>query len=153
VVTKCELRERIVPILPGPDLTLTRPSLQLNLSLDLQSEMRVLVLAALAGSVRADPPVRAYNVEWLSLTPFDGKAYTDGMPSGNGHVQVLAWGNATTGGLSFYVRSPLAMHTDSALYTIARVDVSVSPNPVSLHGASGRPPSLALHTRVHACSF
>ena len=52
------------------------------------------------------------------------------MPSGNGVVQVLAWGNTTIGGLSFYVRSPLAMHTDSALYTIGRIDVSVSPNPL-----------------------
>ncbi len=85
----------------------------------------------LAVSAYADPPVRAYNVEWLSLTPFDGKAYTDAMPSGNGVVQILAWGNTTIGGLSLYVRSPLAMHTDSALYTIARIDIAVSPNPVS----------------------
>lgn len=60
-----------------------------------------------------------------------GPASLRSMPSGNGVVQVLAWGNATIGGLSFYVRSPLAMHTDSALYTIGRVDVSVSPNPLA----------------------
>ena len=89
--------------------------------------LAALLSAAVAAA--ATPPARAHNVEWLSLTPFDGKTFTDAMPAGNGVVQVLAWGNASAGGLSFYVRSPLAQHTDSALFTIARVDVAVAPSP------------------------
>lgn len=51
------------------------------------------------------------------------------MPTGNGNTVVLAWGNATNGGLDFYVRSPLAMHTDSQLFTLAKVSLSLTPNP------------------------
>ena len=79
--------------------------------------------------------VRDYSVEWTSLTPFSGSQYSDAMPGGNGRVQTLSWGNATNGGLSFYLRSPLAQHTDSMLYTIALIEMAISPNPLSAPGA------------------
>ena len=72
-----------------------------------------------------------YNVAFSSPTPFDGTRYADGMPVGNGDVVALVWGNLTNGGLDFFVRSALAMHTDSTLFTIARVQLAISPNPFS----------------------
>jgi len=56
------------------------------------------------------------------------------MPLGNGRVAVLAWGNVTAGGLDMYVRSPLAQHTDSQLYTIAKLSVALVPNPFAATG-------------------
>lgn len=86
-----------------------------------------------------------FDVSFDSPTAFDGKNYADGMPAGNGRTVVLAWANATNGGMDFYIRSPLAQHTDSQLYTIGKVAVSVAPNPFatgayfnqSLHLATG----------------
>ena len=77
------------------------------------------------------PSAMVGDVTWLSATPFDGANYADGMPAGNGRVVVLAWANTTIGSIDFYVRSPLAMHTDTQLYTLARISVAVSPNPFS----------------------
>jgi hypothetical protein len=51
------------------------------------------------------------------------------MPLGNGATVVLAWANVTSGGLSFYVRHPHALHTDSQPFTLARVSIELSPNP------------------------
>lgn len=56
------------------------------------------------------------------------------MPAGNGRVVVLAWGNASAGGVDFYVRSPLAMHTDASLFTIAKLRLALSPNPFTAGG-------------------
>jgi hypothetical protein len=78
--------------------------------------------------VSASPDPSRLNLSWNSTTPFDGKNYADAMPLGNGRVVALAWGNAS-GGLHFYVRSPQALHSDTQVYTIARVDVAVFPNP------------------------
>jgi len=76
-------------------------------------------------------PARALPPDHITVTPtpFDGNFYADGMPTGNGITVVLAWGNASNGGLDFYVRSPLAMHTDSQLFTLAKVSIALSPNP------------------------
>jgi hypothetical protein len=71
------------------------------------------------------------DVTWLSASSFNGVNYEDGMPAGNGRVVVLGWANISAGSLDFYVRSPLAMHTDTQLYTIARVSIAVQPNPFS----------------------
>lgn len=68
------------------------------------------------------------NLSWNTFTPFDGKNYADAMPLGNGRVVALAWGNGTSGGVHFFVRSPQALHSDSQVFTIARVDVAVAPN-------------------------
>ena len=77
----------------------------------------------------APPSVSIHDVSWSSATPFDGKNYADAMPLGNGRVAALAWGNASTGGLELYIRSPVALHTDSQVFTIARLSVWLSPNP------------------------
>lgn len=129
------------------------------------------------------------DVSWAAPTPFDGKSYAgaaslcvascllcfvhlaDGMPAGNGRVVVLAWGDPAAGGLSFYVRSPVALHSDSTLFTIARVSVAMSPNPfagggyynqslhlargeVAVHGGGSsfatRAASVTLCVRAHA---
>ena len=71
----------------------------------------------------------AYDVSWSSPSNFSETHYTDGMPLGNGAVVVLAWANVTAGGLSFYVRHPHALHTDSQPFTLARVSINLSPNP------------------------
>ena len=71
------------------------------------------------------------DVTWLSASAFNNLNYQDGMPTGNGRVVVLGWANTSLGSLDFYVRSPLAMHTDTQLYTLARVSVAVQPNPFS----------------------
>jgi hypothetical protein len=92
--------------------------------------IRIALLASLFAAASGAPPsAPPGDVTWLSSTPFDGSSHTDGMPAGNGRVVVLAWGEPAAGGVSFYVRSPLALHTDSQLYTLARVSVALSPNP------------------------
>lgn len=90
-----------------------------------------LVLAGvlISSAASAPLPVSSFDVTWTTPTPFDGKNYADAMPAGNGDVVVLAWGNATAGGLDAYIRSPRAMHTDATHFTIARLHVEVSPNP------------------------
>jgi hypothetical protein len=88
-----------------------------------------LALSACPAAFAQQPPITTYNVEWLTPSNFDGSQYTDGMPTGNGDVVVLGWGNATAGSLDFFVRSAQAMHTDSTLFTIALVSVALSPNP------------------------
>jgi hypothetical protein len=99
------------------------------------SQRLILAVAALAAAARAAPPPSPPgDVTWLSPTPFDGASYADGMPAGNGRVVVLAWGDAAAGGLALYVRSPQALHTDSQLYTIARVSVALAPNPFAAPG-------------------
>ena len=66
---------------------------------------RLLAVAVVAAVVVATPPASPPgDVTWLSPTPFDNASYTDGMPAGNGRVVVLAWGDPTGGGISFYVR-------------------------------------------------
>jgi hypothetical protein len=90
--------------------------------------------------------VSDYDVSWSDATPFDGKNYADGMPLGNGRIAALAWGNSSTGGLELYIRSAVALHSDSQVFTIARLSVQLSPNPCagpapywrqSLHLADG----------------
>ena len=83
------------------------------------------IIAVSAAVVLGRLPISASNVEWLSQTPFDGSNYADGMPLGNGRVVVLTWSN--TSGLEAYIRSPLAQHTDTTLFTIARLSVTLSP--------------------------
>ena len=83
-------------------------------------------LSSQAGASAPDPARHALS--WLSPTPFDGKNYADGMPLGNGRVVVLAWANVSTSGLDFYLRSPQALHSDTQVYTIARVAVAITPN-------------------------
>ena len=99
----------------------------------------VLICGLMAVVARASSPlpVSAFDVSWDAPTPELANATTsaDGMPAGNGIVVALAWGNATTGGLDFFVRSPLAMATDSTLLTIARVSVWLSPNPCAPSGS------------------
>ena len=87
------------------------------------------LLLSWISAVVCSSPSPQYDVSFASATAFDGKNYADGMPSGNGRVVVLGWGNQTAGGLNFFVRSPLAMHTDSTLFTLALVSVVLSPNP------------------------
>ena len=103
------------------------------------ARLRVAAAAALAALLRlaasaGAPPVSTHDVSWASATPFDGKNYADAMPLGNGRVAALAWGNASTGGLELYIRSPVALHSDSQVFTIARLSVSLSPNPCSPAG-------------------
>lgn len=74
-------------------------------------------------------PVSQYDVSWSSPSTFNGQNYADGMPLGNGKIVTLGWGNVTQGGLDFYVRSPLAMHSDTTLFTLAKFSVSILPNP------------------------
>jgi hypothetical protein len=93
-------------------------------------QIRVFLLALSALLCLASGP-SAYDVTWTTPTPFDGRFYVDGMPAGNGNTVVLAWGDPSSGGLTFYVRSPNAMHTDATLFTLARISVSLSPNPFS----------------------
>ena len=88
-----------------------------------------LFVSAAARTVQHDGLESLYHHTAVSPTPFDGNFYADGMPTGNGITVVLAWGNSTSGGLDFYVRSPLAMHTDSQLFTLAKVSVALTPNP------------------------
>lgn len=99
--------------------------------------MFALLLAALlplaVGAAAPDPSI--FDLSWLTPTPFDGKNYADGMPLGNGRTVVLAWGNSTDGGLDFYVRSPIALHTDSTVYTLGRGAVHLTPNPCAGAGA------------------
>ena len=82
-------------------------------------------------------PIRDHYATTVTPTPFDGNFYADGMPTGNGMTVVLAWGNASNGGLDFYVRSPMAMHTDSQLFTLAKVSVALSPNPFVTSSSGG----------------
>lgn len=101
-----------------------------NLNLDIvllhQQMLRFVLLSLLSFSIAS---AMVGDVTYSSATHFDGANYADGMPAGNGRVVVLAWGNVTDGSIDFYVRSPLAMHTDTQLYTLARISVAVSPNP------------------------
>ena len=90
----------------------------------------LLLLACLASRTSCSAPDPSkHNVEWFSPSPFDGKNFADGLPLGNGRVAVLAWPNASAGGVDLYVRSPLALHTDTQVFTLARVSVALSPNP------------------------
>jgi len=77
------------------------------------------------------PSVSSYaNVSYLTPSP-NQTDFIDGMPTGNGRVASIVWGNASHGGFDFYVNSPLAMATDSTLLSIARISVRLSPNPWS----------------------
>ena len=57
------------------------------------------------------------------------------MPLGNGRVVALAWGNYSTGGLDFYLRSAQALHSDTTVFTIARGAIALSPNFCATPGA------------------
>jgi hypothetical protein len=83
-----------------------------------------IALAALAAA--APPPWSALDVSWS--TP-SASSQEDGMPTGNGRIAALVWGNATSGGLDFVVRSPMAMATDSTLLDITTVSLTLTPNP------------------------
>jgi hypothetical protein len=85
------------------------------------------VLALFAALATATPPPwSALDVSWNSPSP---SSQEDGMPSGNGMIAALVWGNVTSGGLDFVVRSPMAMATDSTLLDITTVSLTLSPNP------------------------
>ena len=91
--------------------------------------MRAVPLLALAAAAHAAPPTGFADVTWLSPSDFTGKHYEDAMPTGNGRIAALAWGNATSGGLDAYIRSADALHIDSQVYTLARLSVHLAPNP------------------------
>jgi len=74
-------------------------------------------------------PVSSYDVTWLSPSPVSSTNYDDAMPLGNGKTVVVVWNNVTNGGIDFYVRSPLAMHSDSTLFTLGKISINISPNP------------------------
>ncbi len=93
----------------------------------------LLLLAAVAAAVvvvsaGAGQDVSVFDVTWLAPTAGQS-GVVDGMPVGNGVTAALVWGNATSGGLDFYVMSPLAMATDTTLLPIALVSLLASPNP------------------------
>jgi len=69
-----------------------------------------------------------YNVSWNSSS-INQTASMDGMPLGNGKTVTLVWGNASTCGIDLFIRSPLAMTTDTTLLTIARVSAYLTPSP------------------------
>ena len=71
----------------------------------------------------------AYNVIWSTPTVEVDGFFAGGMPLGNGDVQVLAWANVTAGGVSIYVSKQDAIHSDTLLYKVALLTLSVSPNP------------------------
>ena len=89
---------------------------------------RLALLVCVSASAPAPPDVSVFDVSWAAPSP---NPLADGMPLGNGAVVVLAWANATAGGIGFYVRHPHAQHTDSTHFTLARVTVGLSPNPFS----------------------
>lgn len=97
--------------------------------------MSRIALPLLCGACAALSP-RAFNVEWDSPssgpgTAKDGKTlvYKDAMPLGNGRVTALAWANATAGGLGIYLGSQEAMSSQTELFKLALLQISVSPNP------------------------
>jgi hypothetical protein len=87
-------------------------------------------LCALRPAAAAAPDPARYNVVWNTSTP--GAPMTDAMPTGNGRTVVLAWAEPALGGLSFYVRSPLALALDTQVYTVAKVSLALAPNPLSM---------------------
>ena len=77
-----------------------------------------------------------YNTEWLNETAETNENFfVGGMPLGNGDTAVLAWANATAGGVSLYVSKQNALASDASNFKIALLTVSLSPNPFSLGGS------------------
>ncbi len=76
-----------------------------------------------------------YNTEWLNETVENNdNFFVGGMPLGNGDTAVLAWANATAGGVSLYVSKQNALANDASNYKVALLTLFLSPNPFSLGG-------------------
>ena len=92
--------------------------------------IRALCLLAAAPTTAQLARSGAYNTQWLTPTVEDDPTYfKGGMPLGNGDTQVLAWANATAGGVSFYISKNDAMASDTSSYKVALITLALSPNP------------------------
>lgn len=98
----------------------------------------LLVAALSAGAASAAAPAAgAFAVTWLTPTAEPGKtedgraSYAGSMPMGNGALTAAAWANTSIGGLSIYVGHQNAMSSATELFKLARIEVSLSPNPFS----------------------
>ena len=75
------------------------------------------------------------SVSWNTPTAEPGRneggqpTFQGGMPLGNGDLAVLAWPNVTAGSLDLYVAKADAFASDTLLFKLAHVSLSVNPNP------------------------
>jgi alpha-L-fucosidase 2 len=78
-----------------------------------------------------------WTVNWLTPTTEPGRSqggkstYQGAMPLGNGRLTVLGWANATSGGIGFYLGHQDAMSSNTDLFKLALLQVSLSPSPFS----------------------
>lgn len=94
-----------------------------------------LFFKAALGASYTPSDAKQWAVTWLSPSSAPGKTeggkstYQDGMPLGNGRTTVLAWANVTTGGIGFWIGNQDAMSSNTDLFKLALLQVSLSPNP------------------------
>lgn len=92
-------------------------------------------LALLRGGAAQRAAAGAYNEVWLTPTlETNAHFFVGGMPTGNGDTQVLAWANATAGGMSLYVSKQNALASDSSNYKLVLLTLALTPNPFALGG-------------------
>jgi len=95
-------------------------------------------LAALGALLASASAQAQYSVDFTSPSTGPGKTqggkltYQDAMPLGNGALTALAWANATAGGAGLYVRHQNAQSSHTELFTLALVQIVVTPNPFSV---------------------
>ena len=93
----------------------------------------LLLGAALTAPAPSDPS--QWTQTWLAPSSGPGKTqggratYQDGMPLGNGRTTVLAWANASAGGIGFYLGHQDAMSSNTDLFKLGLLQVALSPNP------------------------
>jgi len=94
-----------------------------------------LAAVAAAAAARAPSDPSQWTVTWLAPSAAPGttsggrQTYADAMPLGNGRTTVLAWANASAGGIGLYLGSQDAMSSNTDLYKLALLQVALSPNP------------------------
>jgi hypothetical protein len=98
--------------------------------------LNVVFLLLVRAGIAQRAAVGVYNTAWDSPTPETSpNFFVGGMPLGNGDMAVLAWANASVGGISLYVSKQNALHSDASNYKVALLTVSLSPNPFPLGAA------------------